>query len=226
MNLLITGTSSGLGFELSKKFKEKGYSVYGISRSLTNLDINQVVCDFKDLEHINPSINSLCGDITFDYVILNAGILGKLDCISNISLEDYKETFNINVFSNKIILDNLLKNCNIRNVIAISSGAALKSYVGWSLYCTSKAAFKQLISSYAQEFKSTHFVSLAPSIFKTKIQDYIYSQDEDKIPSISKFKEMYPNMQSPSSAANKIFNNLNEIKKIESGEYFDIREIK
>ena len=126
----------------------------------------------------------------------------------------------------KVIIDCLLKlNRTVRNVIGISSGAALKAYFGWSLYCSSKAAFKQLLSGYGEEVKDIHFLSVAPGIVKTKMQDYIYSQNEEEIPSVAKFKKLYDNMDSPDVVAAKLFNNLNLLKQQPSGGFFDLRDI-
>ena len=225
MNALITGTSSGLGLSLAKAFKERGYNVYGISRSKTDLDIKQIQCNFNNLDDTKSSIDGLIDVKDFKYVILNAGMLGKLDKQCNLSIKDYTEVFNVNVLSNKVLLDVIMKKCDVKNVIGISSGAALKTYFGWSLYCSSKAAFRQLISSYADEFSETHFLSLAPGIIKTKMQDTIYSYDENEIPSIKKFKNLYAKMDTPDIVASIILDNLHNFKQVSSGEYFDLRNI-
>ena len=58
-NVLITGSSSGLGFSLAKKFKELNYTVYGISRSFTHLYINQQICDFSKPNDISYYLKHL-----------------------------------------------------------------------------------------------------------------------------------------------------------------------
>jgi len=224
-NVLITGSSSGLGFSLAKKFKELNYTVYGISRSFTHLDINQQICDFSKPNDISYYLKLLIDVKDFDYVFLNAGMLGKLDKTKNLTLSEYEEIFNVNVFSNKIILDYILHKTKVKNVIAISSGAALKTYLGWSLYCTSKSAFKQLVSSYADEYNDTKFINLAPGLIKSKMQDVIKSVSVNEFPSLKKFHDAYPKMDSPDEVADKIFQNLNLFEAIKSGDYLDLREI-
>lgn len=227
MNVLITGTSSGLGYELAKQFISKGDTVYGISRGISNLDIKQVQCDFSDLQHLATSLNGLIDTKEIDTVILNAGMLGHLNLVNNLHINEFYDIFTVNVLANKVIIDRLLnRDISIKNIIGISTGAALKTYHGWSLYCTSKAAFKQLISSYAQEVPDIHFTSLAPGIIKTKMQDYICSLDENKIPSIGKFKTMYEKMDTADIVAKRIIKFLPEIKKIKSGDYYDLRNYK
>lgn len=224
-NVLITGSSSGLGLALAKSFCEQGDEVYGISRSQTPLPIKQITCDFNQLEILEKSIKELTQNISFDHVFLNAGLLGKIEVVSKLSQDDFKSVFNVNVFANKIIIDDLLRNGNVKNIIGISSGAALKTYFGWSIYCSSKAAFKQLISSYADENTSVHFLSLAPGIVKTKMQDHLYSLDANEIPSLKKFHSLYNTMETPEIVAKRIVENLTVLDGLPSGSFYDLREI-
>ena len=224
-NVLITGSSSGLGLALAKSFCEQGDEVYGISRSQTPLPIKQITCNFNQLDTLKESLSELIQNISFDYVFLNAGLLGKIEVVSKLSHDDFLSVFNVNVFANKIIIDALLRNNNVKNIIGISSGAALKTYFGWSIYCTSKAAFKQLISAYADENPTTHFLNLAPGIVKTKMQDHLYSLDATEIPSLEKFHSLYNTMETPEIVAKRIIENLTPLGTLPSGSFFDLRDI-
>lgn len=224
-NVLITGTSSGLGYALASIFLKKGYNVYGLSRSVSDLEIIQEKCDFSNLDSINEHLSNLIGGVVLDYVFLNAGMLGNIDKLTDIGIEQFNEIFNVNVLSNKIILDYLMVNNKPKTVIGLSSGAALKTYYGWSLYCTSKSAFKQLISSYSDEFTDTKFINLAPGIIKTKMQDTIKSVSVEQIPSVKKFHDMYENMDTPEMVAKEIIKKLPIIENIISGDYIDMRNL-
>jgi len=228
MNVLITGVSSGLGYELAKKFIANGDNVYGTSRRRSDLDIKHLKCDFNNLFDLALKLDNFITDVSkFDIIILNAGMLGELEISSNLKINQFEEIFKTNVLANKVILDTLMhKNIKMQQVIGISSGAALKSYHGWSLYCTTKAAFKQLLSCYADETPNTHFTSLAPGIVKTSMQDYIYTVDESKIPSVKKFKQMYDDMDSAEDVAKKIFDYIPNLLELKSGDYFDLRNVK
>ncbi|CAG7581535.1 MAG: 3-deoxy-D-manno-octulosonate 8-phosphate phosphatase KdsC [uncultured marine phage] len=222
-NVLITGSSSGFGYELAKLFRENEYNVIGVSRSISDLDITNIQCDLNDLESVK---DLYLPDLDYEYIILNAGVLGKIDNLCNITVDEFKYVFNVNFHSNKILLDKLMKK-SPNNVIGISSGAAHKTYLGWSQYCSSKSAFKQLISSYSDEYLETKFISLAPGIMKSKMQDEIYKVDETKFPSVKKFKSLYDgDMETPLDLANKFMKNLDTITHRESGSFFDMREIK
>ena len=60
-----------------------------------------------------------------DLVILNAGVFGKMSCIKDVSLEEVQKTMDINLWGNKLLLEWLLKHLSVKQVIAISSGAAV-----------------------------------------------------------------------------------------------------
>jgi benzil reductase ((S)-benzoin forming) len=223
-NILITGTSSGLGFELAKQLSVKS-KIYSISKSDTNLNINHIICDLSKIETIESILKKLLFNVNIDTVIFNASSLGELKKGENISYSEIKSLFDLNFFSIKIILDYLLNNHNIKRVISISSGASIKPYFGWLSYCTTKASVNQLISCYAIENKEIKFISLAPGHIKSKMQDYILTIDSQEIPSVKKFHETYENMPSPKIVAENILLKIDKILSFESGSFVDLRHI-
>lgn len=225
MRAIITGSSSGLGKSLVKRFKKSGYKTIGISKSES--PETDYICNLlfeKDIEKVLEDISSNIDSI--DYLILNAGVLGKIEKAIKVSNDQLLSTFKINLFSNKTILDFIIKShIHVKNVIFISSGASLKAYDGWLSYCLTKASLNQLSKCYALENKDIKFLSLAPGIIQTKMQDEIISNSEDEFSSISKFKSLYGKNPTPDFIADKIIKNLEEISKIKSGDYFDLRQI-
>jgi len=224
-NVLITGTSSGLGYSLAKALKDK-YNVYGLSRSKSDLDIVNIECDLTSRESIDNALKQIPTSIkNFEYVILNAGMLGRLKPIEQLTEQEFEDTMMTNFLSNKIILDTLMSNFKVNTVFGISSGASEKPYYGWSLYCCSKAAFRQLLNVYSVEKTDTSFYSVCPGPFKSKMQDYIYIQDESEIPSVEKFKKMHKDLISSDKMAEFIVTHLNIFDGISSGAYVDLRKV-
>ena len=111
-------------------------------------------------------------------------------------------------------------------IIGILSGAALAPKYGWYLYCSSKAAFKFLIESYANEEPKRKFLNIAPGLIKTKMQKEICKINEKKIYSVKKFKQLNKSNQIPSAyeVAQNIVSAILKLKKKNSGSYFDIRK--
>lgn len=225
MTVIITGTSSGLGRSLVHSFNKKGYETIGISRSKT--PETDYICDFRSDEEITKTFKQVLLDIDkIDYLVLNAGILGEIKKATKIDNADLLNVFQVNLFSNKKILDLVLNSSvELKRVIFISSGASIKAYDGWLSYCLTKGALNNLASCYAMENSGTHFLSLAPGVIQTKMQDVIVKNSEQKFSSILKFKNLYGKNPTPDIVANKIVDNLSTLSAIESGAYFDLRDI-
>lgn len=225
--ILITGGSSGLGKSLASKLSKNKNKVYCLGRSsINNPNIRSVKCNFKNIKNIKIKLKKLLDIKKLDYVFLNAGILGEIKNINKIRYEDLNEIYKINVFANKEILDFFIENkITTKLIIAISSGAALSPKMGWFLYCSSKAAFKFLIESYALEDKKRKFINISPGLIKTKMQAQICKIDEKKIPSVKKFKKLNKNnkVPSPDEVAENILFTIQNRKK-SSGSYLDIRK--
>lgn len=237
MNILITGTSSGLGYGLAKLYLNEKYSVYGISRQ-QNPELNKYM-NFKFLSQdisrfieLKPKLAAFLGGQTkFDLVILNAGILSEIKDLYNTSLDEIKKVMNVNVWSNKVLIDLLFHRLNsIDQIVAISSGASVSGSRGWNAYSLSKATLNMLINLYSKEFLQTHFCALAPGLIDTGMQDYIYGLPEHaerKYPAVHKLKQSKGTPQMPDSetAAKIVASGIERAKKYESGEFLDVRNI-
>jgi benzil reductase ((S)-benzoin forming) len=229
MNVLITGVSSGLGQSLMRVFKNNGNEVYGISRKKVK-ECHHISCDLSDLSSIKKKLETLLKDIShLDLIILNAGILGTIKTVENWSIDEINEIMNINVWSNKVLLDWTLKNIKVDQVVAISSGASHHSYKGWGGYSLSKSTLKMLMDVYSKDKNDSHFISVAPGLVDTSMQDYLCSEVDSKIfPVINKFIEARKNgsMQTPDDIAETMFRMIPEFKTLINGSYIDLRDVK
>ena len=80
MNILITGTSQGIGEAIALLFLKNGHTVYGIDRksqSITHTNYTHYVCDVRDREHL-PEIEDI------DILINNAGTQNEADIDINL----------------------------------------------------------------------------------------------------------------------------------------------
>ncbi len=235
MNILITGTSSGVGYGLAKLYLGQGNVVYGISRKM-----NEVLEAFSDFSFLSLDLNHfskiesdiplfLDGISSLDLVILNAGILNEIKDLKDTSLDEIKKVMDINVWSNKILIDALFQlSIPIHQIVAISSGASVSGSRGWNAYALSKATLNMLIELYSKEKADTHFTSLAPGLIDSNMQDYIYSlEEEEKFPVIKKLKSAKGTdaMPGPEEASKIISEGIKKARNYESGEFLDVRKI-
>ena len=135
------------------------------------------------------------------------------------------EMMDINVWANKIILDVLIDlKMDIKEVIAISSGASVNGNRGWHGYSISKAALNMLIKLYSREMENTHLIALAPGLILTPmLEKFVLSADENKFPSVKRIKSS-PKM-TPEEAARKIDEVRPKLLELESGSYVDLRKL-
>ena len=234
LKILITGVSSGLGYDLAKIYLKKGAEVFGCSRrcphDLVSQGLNFCSIDFSDQIETQKKIGNWLKEVgDFNMVILNAAKLGIIEDIRDTKIGDLKETMQINMWANKSLLDELLKsNRKVNQVIAISSGASITGNRGWNGYSLSKASLNMFIKLYAAECADTHFISLAPGLINTAMQDYLTSLPSDpKYPAIEILKESKHSAKMPTSedCAKNLIAIFPSLLKFPSGDYVDIRKI-
>lgn len=237
MKVLITGTSSGLGYGLALHYLKEGHHVYGISRK-SNDDLNKnrkfsfLSLDISDFEALRKEIPVFLKDLdSIDLVILNAGILNDIKDLKNTSIEEIRKVMDVNVWANKVLIDSLFESINqVQQIVAISSGAAVSGTRGWNAYSLSKATLNMLIDLYSKEHEHCHFCALAPGLIETGMQDYLNSlprEYEQKYPMVKKLKEARgtDKMPKPLDAAKTIASAIGKAVKYESGSFLDMREL-
>ena len=119
--VLITGATSGIGFELFKMFSNEKYKVIGIGRNkkrikktLNSINKNSknlqgfYLCNFENLEDIKKVFNKISKEInSIDILINNAGGIFVNNKLTKNNIE---RTFQVNYLSHFLITDILLKN--------------------------------------------------------------------------------------------------------------------
>ena len=111
--ILITGGTSGLGFELARLFLQKGYEVFVTGRNKISMpeypdSFNFIMADFNDLGQTSLALRLLCETSRFDIVINNAGILSPPEFTQTADGLEY--TFQVNFLSHLLVNEIILKN--------------------------------------------------------------------------------------------------------------------
>ena len=234
-NIMITGISRGIGRALAEHCLGRGDAVFGISRSSVNLTsppgtLRTVQHDLSDLDGIKTQLFALLdGQRELDLLVLNAGILGPIRDMVDTPLSDIRQQMEVNTWANKTILDGLFNNgVRVRQVVGLSSGAAVSGSRGWGGYALYKATFLMMLKLYAAEIPDTHFCSLAPGLVDTSMQDYLCGLEASygaKFPTVARIQSARgtDGMPSPEQLAPRLLDKIGELLKEPSGSFIDIR---
>ncbi len=226
-NILITGVSSGLGEALAEKYLENGDSVYAIGKTLPKkLDHYPhfffFPYDLSETFMIQSTLTEFLQHRSFDIVILNAGVLGDIKTLSQTDLMEAKAVMEVNVWANKELIDTLQAHAQVKQIIGISSGAAVNGSKGWGAYSLSKAGLNMLLSVYAKELPEIHFTALAPGVIRTPMVEHIIEEVDDALfPSAKRLKENP--IQTPEKAAENLIATFPKLLAYESGSFLDVR---
>jgi 3-oxoacyl-[acyl-carrier protein] reductase len=162
-NVVITGTSRGIGLEMVKFYAERGFKVYAISRnshpvsSLKFENVNALSCDItleSDLDNIAKLIRAN-GD-KIDILVNNAGaILNKP--FGESSIEEFKNVYNTNVFGVVGLIQKILPfmhaDSHVLNISSMGGVQGSMKFPGLSAYSSSKGALITLTELLAEEYK-------------------------------------------------------------------------
>ncbi|WP_142783960.1 SDR family NAD(P)-dependent oxidoreductase [Changchengzhania lutea] len=164
-NIIITGTSRGIGFELVKYFAKAGHNVLALSRNdipIQTLKLNTVTAFSFDLSDeaayrkVEAFINAEWQQV--DILINNAGLLLNKP-FPETSMQDFKRVYETNVFGvaelTRIVLPFMKKESHIVTISSMGGVQGSMKFPGLAAYSSSKAAVITLTELWAEEYKGT-----------------------------------------------------------------------
>lgn len=164
-NILITGTSRGIGFELVKLFSEAGHRVLALSRNskpIADLRLKNVtalefdIAEESEMDKVSTFVQKEMKQV--DILINNAGFLVHKP-FSEITSEEFKRCYNVNLFGVasliKTVLPFMNKNAHVVNISSMGGVQGSVKFPGLSAYSSSKGAVITLTELLAEEYKET-----------------------------------------------------------------------
>lgn len=162
----VTGASKGLGLALAKKLLEQGYRVVATSRTIQSLhsEIGEqsehflpLEVSLTDPENVKSAIGKSIEHFgQLDVIVNNAGY-GQIGTLEELSDEEARANFDINVFGTLNVIRNAmpyLRQQGSGHIFNISSiGGYSGNFPGWGIYCATKFAVAGLTESLAEEIK-------------------------------------------------------------------------
>jgi benzil reductase ((S)-benzoin forming) len=195
---IISGGSKGLGHAIAEKLLVAGYQVVEFSRSAPHA--YSIKLDFSSPDLMLPALSANLETLATKQwdeilVVSNAASLSPIGPTSKKNSMAVLANININFTSAILFMSEVIKHFQshpCRKVVAsISSGAALKAYSGWSLYCSAKAGLESYVRTVAveQESEPSPFVMLNvdPGVMDTDMQSLIRSSHKDDFPAVDYF---------------------------------------
>ena len=164
-NIIITGTSRGIGYELVKIFAKDGHNVLALSRNempIQNLNLDNVTSfsfnlnDSKAYKEVEAFIPREWNQV--DVLINNAGTLLNKP-FTETTFEDFDQVYKTNVFGvselTRVVLPFMKKRSHVVTISSMGGVQGSMKFPGLAAYSSSKAAVITLTELLAEEYKES-----------------------------------------------------------------------
>ncbi|MRI01704.1 SDR family NAD(P)-dependent oxidoreductase [Kriegella sp. EG-1] len=180
-NVIITGTSRGIGFELARLFATNGHKVLALSRNTAPIDkLNHKnitafsfdLSSVKDIQILQDFLATKWSAV--DILINNAGKLLNKPFLETTSKE-FESVYKVNVYGvadiTRIVIPKMPKNGHVVTISSMGGVQGSMKFPGLSAYSSSKGAVITLTELWAEEFKETgpSFNALALGAVQTEM---------------------------------------------------------
>ncbi|MFV0560255.1 MAG: oxidoreductase [Enterococcus sp.] len=160
--ILITGASSGIGYETAKNLTKGGHRVYGAARrmdkleTLKNIGVMPIYLDITNQGSCEQVIETIIkNEGTIDILVNNAGY-GSYGAIEDVSLTEAQRQFDVNLFGiarlTKLVLPYMRKQKSGRIINVSSMGGRVTTYFG-AWYHATKYALEAFSDALRMETK-------------------------------------------------------------------------
>jgi NAD(P)-dependent dehydrogenase (short-subunit alcohol dehydrogenase family) len=187
MNLLITGSSTGIGRSITEHLLAKGERVWGLARSPQpelaaqfSATFTPVACDVSDWPAISGALAAIgSSGAPLDGLIACAGIQGEIGPAMGGDPLAWSRTVRTNLdgtyFAIRASYPLLARSSRRAKVIAFSGGGATKPRVNFSAYGVAKTGILRLVETIAEELKDQpiDLNAVAPGAINTRLTDEV-----------------------------------------------------
>jgi len=203
---ILTGGSLGLGKELLALLEHDAWTVLEISRTGTSK--HHITTDLADptaFVDVVQAMRNMASEKPLQEILFinNAGIVTPIKRVGNATTAELLQSLAVNVTAPLVLISEFValfrEHAIPKTILNISSGAAVKGYAGWNLYCAGKAAAHNFFQAMYEEEKLVahpyRVVNVNPYVMDTEMQAQIRSAEESEFPSRSRFIDFKENQQ-------------------------------
>ena len=206
---VVTGTSSGIGFETALALAREGYYTYATMRDTTksdkikelgqkeNLNIDVLELDVDDENSVKTAIQKILDQKQrIDVLVNNAG-WALWGCVEDVSVDEFKAQFDTNFFSIIRLIQEVgptMRKQGSGTIVNISSVVGRIGFPASPAYISSKFALEGLSESLRFELApfGVNVVIIEPGVIKTNFMknmkmaeksesDTVYKDITDKV---------------------------------------------
>jgi len=237
---VVTGTSSGIGFETALALAREGYYTYATMRDTTksdkikelgkkdNLKIDVLELDVDDENSVKTAIQKILDQKQrIDVLVNNAG-WGLWGCVEDVSVDEFKAQFDTNFFSIIRLIQEVgptMRKQGSGTIVNISSVVGRIGFPASPAYISSKFALEGLSESLRFELApfGVNVVIIEPGVIKTNFMknmrmaeksesDTVYKDITDKV--VSGVKMMAEMGTHPKEVADTIIKAIKDEKPL------------
>ena len=197
--VLITGASSGIGYECARTFAEAGARLLLLARRIERLqeladelrtthsaDVLTLECDVSDSNRVFAVLDTLPDEWgRVDVLINNAGLSRGLDKVYEGHLENWGEMIDTNIkgllYVTRAVLPGMVERRS-GTVINIGSIAGREVYPNGAVYCSTKHAVRALSEGMRIDVNSTgvRVCNIDPGLVHTEFSEVRFRGDTER----------------------------------------------
>ncbi|SHJ44232.1 SDR family NAD(P)-dependent oxidoreductase [Flavobacterium haoranii] len=164
-NIIITGTSRGIGFELALQFADAGHQVLAISRKMPKslMEHSNITClsidisDENEMEQVEKFVKDSWSN-KVDVLINNAGLLVNKP-FEQLTTSDFEQVYKVNVFAvaalTQVCIPFMKKGSHVVTISSMGGIQGSMKFPGLAAYSSSKGAVITLFELLAEEYKES-----------------------------------------------------------------------
>ena len=194
---LVTGASKGIGAATAQALAAAGMHVVLTARDVKALErVEDAIHDAGGTATIAPvdlmetdGISRLATAVssrwdTLDALVISAAYLPQLGPVTQIDPKQFGQAITVNLLATQALVasfDPLLKRAQAGRVIGLTSSVGSDPRAYWGAYAATKAAFENLLDSYAQEVGNISNVRVAildPGATRTAMRARAYPGED------------------------------------------------
>lgn len=188
---VVTGSSSGIGFETCIEFGRNGFIVCATMRDTQKSKELEKIAEKEkislkvyemDVNH-DFSVKNTISDIVKGYgridVLVNNAGYGLFGAVEDLSIQDIKSQFETNVFGIVRVIQNVLPSMRIQRsgtIVNVSSLAGIAGFPSQSIYCGTKYAVEGISEALSYELIpfGIKVILIEPGVINTEfVQDLV-----------------------------------------------------